>query len=73
MKLTNSRISKNEQTLVIKSLIDNELVLYWEANKVKTEEDNLFQKYLNLGNIMDNQTYLDIISASKFKKRMMNY
>ncbi len=36
MKLTNSRISKNEQTLVIKSLIDNELVLYWEANKVKT-------------------------------------
>ena len=28
---------------------------------------------LNLGNIMDNQTYLDIISASKFKKRMMNY
>ena len=71
MKLTNSRISKNEQTLVIKSLIDNELVLYWEANKVKTEEVNLVQKYLNLGNIMDNQTYLDIISASKFKKRMM--
>ncbi len=73
MKLTNSRISKNEQTLVIKSLIDNEVVLYWETNKVKTEEVNLVQKYLNLGNIMDNQTYLDIISASKFKKRMMNY
>ena len=39
------------------------MVLYWETNNLKIEEDNLVQKYSNLGNIMDNQTYLDIISA----------
>ena len=63
MKLKNCWKSENEQTLVINSPFDNKVVLYWETNNLKIEEDNLVQKYSNLGNIMDNQTYLDIISA----------
>ena len=43
-------------------------MLYCQLNNLKTEENNLVKKSIDLGSILNNQTFLDVTLENMFKK-----